>query len=329
MSISRQKKPSSLWMRSVSFAGLLQIINLVKEYPNGLTAKNLNEEIIKRRIPLKRDASEPSLTTLYHYRNTLLHLGILKRAKRSWHMKVDEDNPHVRILLDHIELNLEVKKAFAELVIQNKDCQENFFHLFMPGKETYSAKEFQETGYAVTWKLLTEGHTSRKVLLKGEDSKRLLEDAVDFNSILYGVRYWVLELGLIDEFFRLDRDAIMYPIIERGDETEEVVKEIQSLIEKGNEWTTFSILDLEVELCEKRRRIKENLFRAIRFIEQNYSGFLYLIPTSRNFATITARSKQREDMELRGYFKDSQGRIISHIRLHKSITEGKTCLIRC
>lgn len=51
------KPPTSLWMRSISFAGLLRILHLIAEYPDGLTVNKLNAEIRKRKAYLIEPAA--------------------------------------------------------------------------------------------------------------------------------------------------------------------------------------------------------------------------------------------------------------------------------
>ena len=69
---------SEYWMRSISFAGLHRILKAVAVFPNGLRAGELNKLVQEKEISLTRRSSPPAPTTLYHYRNALLHLGALK-----------------------------------------------------------------------------------------------------------------------------------------------------------------------------------------------------------------------------------------------------------
>lgn len=315
------KKTSQLWMRSIDFKGLLNIIHLIDKHPEGITPMNLNREILKNNTYMLKSGQKPSLTTLYHCRNTLLKLKAL--TKNNGRIKLNSENNYVQILLKQRELNNDSKNAFAELILRNEDSKKNFFDFFMLDNKVYGVKEFREEGNSVTWKLLPGEPKHRQFIMEGEHRKITLEGPKNFNSIIYGVRYWALQLELIDEFFKLDRGSIMYPILMRDNEVDEIKIEILSMLDKEKEWTQFSILDLEVELCEKKRRHKKSLFKAIKKISSNHWDKIYLIATSRSFATITASSIQRENMELKGYFKDAQGRWISHIRIHKSIMEDK------
>jgi hypothetical protein len=236
-------------------------------------------------------------------------------------------NPYIQVLLDQSSpnsttLSTTACEAFAALVFQNEDCRTYFFDLFMPERDTYTVEQFRTAGCSVTWRWRGDG-SPREVIFQSDRDKSLhLRSPSEIKSVLYGLRYWARdELRLIDEFFREDRNSIMYPIFVTDGEssTQEVVRHILSLRAEGAEWTTLSLHELAVYCCERRRRPLVKLFAALTWLFEQYPGHIVLIPTSRSFATFTARSRQREEFELRGYFRDRQGRYISHVRLHSSI----------
>lgn len=321
----RSKVSSRFWMRPVSFAGLLRMLQLVAEFPGGLRARDLDALVRERRIHLTRKDVAPARTTLYHYRNTLLHLQALQRDNRR--LMTNTQNPCVQVLLDQpspdsMILSTTTCEAFAALVLQNEDCKTYFFDLFMPEIDTYSVHQFRTAGRSVTWRWQGDGCPREVVFQSDRDKSLHLRSPSEIKSILYGLRYWARdELQLIDEFFREDRGSIMYPIFAAaGDSsTQEIIRHILSLRAEGAEWTTLSLHDLAVYCCERRRQPLVKLFDAIAWLSEKYPGHVVLIPTSRSFATLTAHSWQREEFELRGYFRDRQGRYISHVRLHGSI----------
>jgi len=318
--------PSSLWMRPVSFAGLLRILHLVAKYPRGISASELNLEIRKLAMYLTRRGSSPAPTTLYHCRNTLVRLEVLRRSAGK--LIVNSGSNFVRTLLGQpslggTDLTEASREAFAGLVLQNLDCKVNFFDLFMPSRSTYSVEEFRVSGQAVVWRReqLLEG-LSQVVLQRRESTSSLqLNTATEIKCVLYGLRYWARdELRLIDEYFLEGQGSIMYPVLSPGDTSvPQTVGAILSLLPVGGEWTTFSVHDLAASLCEHRRLPLAVLFTAIRWLHQNHSDRIVLIPTSRGFATLTARSRQREEFALRGYYHDTKGRYISHVRVHNSL----------
>lgn len=275
-----------------------------------------------------KGGSSPSRTTLYHHRNALIHLGVIKRSGRF--LFANLDNPYAKALLSNpspegARLDAVSRETFSELVLANPDCENRFFNLFMPcgsGKK-YGTQQFRAYACPVTWRRVQNDERS-EVLMRASATPDLLrlQSPSEIKGILYGLRYWARdELTLVDEFFREDRGSVMYPVHppENNPSPDEVVDEIFALIQAGVEWTILSIRELIVELCERRKRTLDSLFAALSVLEREYSRQVVLVSTSRSFATLTAASVAREEFELRGYFKDAAGRYISHLRIHESV----------
>ncbi|HEV2396596.1 MAG TPA: hypothetical protein VGS27_06630 [Candidatus Sulfotelmatobacter sp.] len=317
--------PEQFWMRPVSFAGLLRVVQLASEHGDGLRAADLNAKIKEQNI-YRTERGTPSPTTLYHCRNTLLRLGVMGRRNSRYF--VNRDLPQVEALLSEMsprsgELSLIVRDAFADLVLRNQDCRAAFFDLFTDGKQV-SAAEFRLTAQSVTWNRVTQNDRRTVVLVSRTSAKTVLSSASEIKSVLYGVRYWAREeLRLTDEFFRDDRGAVMYPIRNENQNVDATINEILGHVSQNEEWTTFSLPDLAVICCEEQRRPLEILRAAIRKLTVSFPGQVVTVPTSRAFATIAARSRQREELELRVYFRDAQNRYVSHLKIHKSLSEKK------
>jgi hypothetical protein len=322
-----QRKTSEFWMRRISFAGLHRILHLVSEYSNGLRPHELDLLITRRKVYRVRRSSDPARTTLYHCRNILLHLGALQREGLG--LVVNRENIHVKTLLGEPSpighsLSTVARDAFAALVIDNADCRQWFFDLFMPNGSTYSPEALREEGQSVTWQRVPREKGTSKVVLKNERDSRsvTLRTYSEVHAVLYGLRYWARdELELVDEFFQEARGVVIYPIFAPSDghDLYGVVNDVLTLSSPNSEWTMLSVGDLIVQCCEIRHRAISRLFSAINWLIRTFPGYIVLIPTARSLATITARSPQREELELRAYFRDPRGRYISHIRLHQSL----------
>ena len=150
---------------------------------------------------------------------------------------------------------------------------------------------------------------------------------VSVAAILYGVRYWARdELGLIDEYcLKADGGVIMFPVSRSRPSAaggncsvRQAVRFLLSLRDP-DEWTVFSILDLITRFCEARRQPIRILFDAIDWLLQEWPNHVVLIPTSPALAALTATSRPREILELRRYYRASNGPYISHLRIHKDI----------
>lgn len=324
---------SEYWMRSISFAGLHRILKAVAAFPNGLRAGELNELVQEKNILLTRRHSSPALTTLYHYRNTLLHLQVLKRDGRM--LRVNDADPDVCELLhqpapangDQL-LSDAARDSFAALVLNNEQCRSLFFDLFMPSDGSFdSVANFRQKGLPVRW---SREHSSRatEIVFQNATTGRIARclSAISVTSILYGVRYWALkELELIDEYSQgSEGSTIMFPV-SRPSATEIDATVLQTVrfllsLRRSSEWTLFSVFDLIAHCCEARRQPISVLFGAIDWLLHVWPKHTVLIPTSRALATLTATSPQREILELRKYYKTANSPYISHIRIHKDIT---------
>src|SRR5688500_17793053 len=124
--------PSRFWMRFVSFVDLRNLTRLLREYPNGLTAKEIVSLVTGKKLILVKGNQPPSPTTIYHYRNTLLHLGILQRRKDL--LQINFLEPTVSKLLETLDegnaLSAAEKHFFAELVLAQEDCKLFFADVF-------------------------------------------------------------------------------------------------------------------------------------------------------------------------------------------------------
>lgn len=324
---------SEYWMRSISFAGLHRILKAVAAFPNGLRAGELNKLVQEKNILLTRRHSSPALTTLYHYRNTLLHLQALKRDGRM--LRVNDDDPDVRKLLHQPapvngdqSLSDAARDSFAALVLNNEQCRSLFFNLFMPsGTHANSVSIFRQNGVPVRW-FRKRSSRGTEIVFQNNTTGRIARcsSPISVASILYGVRYWALkELELIDEYSQgSEGSTIMFPVF-RPSATGIDVAVLQTVhfllsLRATGEWTRFSVFDLIAHCCEARRQPISVLFGAIDWLLHEWPNHTVLIPTSRALATLPATSPQRETLELRRYYKTSSSPYISHIRIHKDVT---------
>ena len=329
------ERQSKYWMRAIRFARLHRILKAVADFPSGLRAREINKLVQERDISLTRSGSPPAPTTLYHYRNTLLRLRALKRDGQM--LRVNYDDPDVyKLLRQPAPANGDkplcdaAKDLFAALVLKNEQCRSLFFDLFMPSDASSdSVSNFRQNGVPVKW---YRPHSSRtkEVIFQTSTTGRTawLTSHASVAAILYGVRYWARdELELIDEYSqRSDGSTIMFPVFqtspsEKGIDSAvlQTIRLILSLRKPG-EWTAFSVFDLIVRCCENRRQPIRVLFRAIDRLLHEWPHHIVLIPTSRALATLSATSPQREDLQLKQYYKTSNGPYISHIRIHRDIT---------
>ncbi len=276
--------------------------------------------------------TNPARTTLYHYRNTLLHLGLLQRCGKQ--LRANHDEPAARELLatsvpakEDKHLSPRAQDLFASLVLKNRDCRTVFFDLFMAGtKSCYTVADLRGCGSSVDW-YRPDSSPGRVVFhSKLTGQKREFVSASQKAAVLYGIRYWARdELNLIDEYSHQgDAGITMFPVSNPLAEVREAESSVMPLVHfilasrQREDWTLFSIFDLIVQCCEEGRRSIQELFCAIDWIVHHWPHHTVLVPTSRAFATMTA-SSQGEELALRRFYRHANGPYISHIRLHKDI----------
>jgi len=143
-------------------------------------------------------------------------------------------------------------------------------------------------------------------------------------SILYGVRYWARnDLRLVDEYFRLDRGAVMFAI-QAGDPVQHLSTShrcIRRQILRKPSWTTLAMQDLIHTCCELPRLPILALRLALDELVLDNGGKVVLIPSAEAFAsnTLSATLPGTQAHELGAYYRDRSGRLISHIRFHHSL----------
>jgi len=318
---------SRFWMRSVSFTGLRDLVKLIAKYSHGLLAKEMNSLVQSEKTFTVRNNKIPSPTTIYHYRNTLLHMQILVKKKHRYVINLEK--PEIRSLLSVFSnrptLTSREKIEFAKLVIQQEDCKDFFSDLFWPSNiNEYTLLEWLQRAVPVIWREIPIAE-NRQVLISQEKREKSIYLTTEnhINSILYGVRYWFRdELNLIDELFREDIGNIMFPVLPDFEIALRDIKDaIFSSVDIDKEWTRLSVRDMALAICVEHRVSLKSLFQIIRDLQAKHHGYINLIPTARSFATMTSVSNYREKLELRSYLQNQQGQFISHVRIHRKLRE--------
>ncbi len=323
---------------------LRNLIQLTANYPLGITAQAMADEAKAAKTIQLRKNSIPAPTTIYHYRNTLLHLGVFRKTKNI--VQINTADPLVANLVNNLgndnELSSIEKTLFGELIVNQKDCKAVFTDLFYHNKENrdYSLYDWLLSAQPLVWKDIST-HENQKHHLNNKRGKRLNKDrrillsSLDKSTIaqlstpnhiqafLYGIRYWFRdELVLIDEMSREDTGSIMFPILPPGTVPEkEILEKFIESLTFSNEWARKSLRDLSQNICIELKISIQRFHNFIRELQKRRPGYIVFIPTSRSFATVTASSETRELYELRSYLQDSQGIYISHIRVHERIKE--------
>jgi hypothetical protein len=322
------KKGEYLWIRSVSFVSLRELIYALSLINNAFRAKDITDIALNLPFVITQKGEKPSPTSMYHFRNTLLHLGVFTRNRQEY--SINFDDPLVIDLISCLKpgsskLTRKERIAWGELILRADDCRKHFFDLFMPIME-YDLQAFIEQGGVIAWQPVEtpKERTIRLYNIYNPTQTTLLQSQDEIQGILYGIRYWARnELKIIDEFFLEDLGGVMYPIeiTTENKESQIIAYFREEISNEEYQWHTFSIRDILFKLGPKLRLPVNVIHRTIIKLQNNYSEFIVFIPTSKSFATLTASSPVAEKYQLRGYFQDGKGRFISHIRIHKKFLE--------
>ena len=305
------------------------ILKIAADAPDGLEAGELDRRISSQKVALTRRSSPPARATFYHHRNTMIRLGLLKRANRKLH--VNRNSLDVAVLLREPAVNGKLtdtaRERFSSLVLQNDQCRLLFFDMFMPdGGHDLSVSDFRHSGCPVEWERDEPRRNGTKGVIfrkSGLDHAIQCEGHWRINSILYGVRYWARdELMLVDEYCRkAGWITVMFPLSQPMLSEQDIEKTTDLVLSarSADEWTVLSISDLIVRCCVKQRRPVKVLYEAIDLLLREWPDHIVLIPTTRSLATLAADSPLKEELALRSYYKSPEGPYISHIRLHQDI----------
>ena len=320
----------AFWMRgSVSFVALRELIGYIAQHPEGVRPKEMEVWAREKARLRTRNSKVVSKTTVYHYRNTLRHLGILVVVNGRY--RIAGENPLVCELLEVIRpgtpgLSLQERECFARFVVQNPDCRAHFFNLFMPkGIADYDLEGFLEKGQPVVWRRVEIENKCIEELYNVEqnEKRRWIRSEDERQAILYGVRYWARnELGFIEEIFLEGTGGLMFPVYLRGPVPDpRVLNALREAISEQDGWTLLSLRKLAAVWGPKYRVSLDRLYGTLEWVYRQFPQYVVLIPTSESFATIMATSPQAEKYHLRGYYQDEKGRYISHMRVYRKLKE--------
>ena len=321
-----ERANSGYWMRSVSFAGLHRVLcGVAQSRTKGLRPSEIVEWVRNHNVRLGPNSRRPSRTTIYHYRNTLLQMGALRRVGKV--LRANEQDRDVRALLGEVPkadaalLSQSSRKHFAALVYRVRECRELFFDLFLSeGLGGDGVSDFMEHGQPVEWTREPAQVTFRS---PATGQVACFKSPSSIQAVLYGIRYWARdELQLIDEYPGGAGDRIvMFPVqCRRADKwSREHLLHLLRAEKREGDWTLVSIADLIVRYCEEGRRPLSVLFDAIDWLRRTCPDHTVLLPTSRAVPTLTASSPQRERLVLRRCYKPPGGPYVSHFRWHRGL----------
>ena len=315
------------WMRGVSFATLHRALCAFELAQAPVRSQDISTFV---RGDLERvGGPKPGATTLYRYRSTFHHLGLMSRQARSWRVELGDPLVHALVALcpgEGASLVAQARVPFAEVVLRHPDCRALLFDLIV--SDACGALDFNTfctRSAPVSWRHVRSGeHQRLEVWNRRTGYRRYYEDKQAVLSLLYGLRYWVRdELGVVDEYAELGENAatmfVVHPLPagERAWEARvlDVVRFVLG-VRSGAQWTTIEVAELIRRYCVERRQARRVLFAGLDWLCRHRAGSVALVPTPVAVATLSASSASREHLELGRYYRDARGRLIGDVRIH-------------
>ena len=321
-------------MRTVSFAGLHRMLIAIANSRRGLTATEVTQLVRDQRLTLTHHRAQPARTTIFHYRNTILQLGIVKRSGRFYQPNTDRQT--VRNLLEipppgnaDDVITDSARYEFASMVLTHPDCRALFFDLFLPcGKDIKTVSDFTDYATPVTWYRTKANKIQQLVYCNASTGRSFTTSlSVAKPAILYGLRYWARDqLKIIDEYIPGPANrTLMFPVTLPNCSTAAMTHLILKIaatitrVDFTGDWIQSSISDLIEICCVKQRASRSLLYQTIDWMLTKWPHHIVLIPTSESIATLQVTSPNHASLLLRKYYKRQHNPYISHIRIHRDL----------
>ena len=334
----------NLWMRWVDFRALRDLLLLVGRHRDGLRANELERLATKERVLLRRDGQPAARTTHYHHRRTLERLGLLRKQDR--HFTLGHRNPETCALTTYQNLREQLqpseKAAFANAVLQNKDCCEAFFRHFLPVRESAcDVATFVERAHPV--ELVIEpparreadlsgarmhhgGQSrSRSVAIRPADTSggwSVVDGPDAVQAVHFGLRSWCVgQLGFMDTSCAANGIYTVYPkhIVTRLTD-QELAARMFAAIEFADDWATIRIPDhalaTGIEQHVSVDQAKAILMKWLTAHPDLVAG----VPTRVGFITAGLPDRQHR-LVLNSYLRSGSGAYLSHLRIHRRLRE--------
>jgi len=312
----------SLWMRDIDFSKMRGVLRLISEHDGQLQAKDLESLGIKTGIFVRRSSRPFSHTTMYHYRKVMEHLNLVRVEKQRYFLEGSSELAKLVWREEYRqELSPEQKEFFADVILRNADCQRHFFSIFSLKQDTFkSIHQFRTEASHIVAQTAEKGAV---VLKNPKTAASIVLDTNDkLQAIFWGVRLWALDLELTDELFVYPEGRLIFPVLAKGSvEVSQIIDRLLRELQPGDPWATFGMPDITRRFALSLRLSTTELHDAIRMLRNRFPQFVDFIPTSESFINIRTPFWKQDNVIFKGYIKDSQGRFISHVRLHREIWE--------
>jgi len=310
----------TLWMRYVDFRRVRDLLLLIAENNGRLRAGTLEQNGIKKEILVKDDGTPLAHSPRYYYRKVIEHLGMAASINGFYFISKDERVKKLLSLARPKEPLTEIEKEIiAEIVMDNPDCKKYFFNCFI-GEQRYDLSTFREKANWI--KVETRGKEGVVLLNPIDYPLFYINTSELMYAVFWGVRLWSLDLGITDEIFIHYKDGrIIYPIRKKDNLLKEIIPNIVSFMkfQPKEKWTTLSMQDIVKEVALSLRIPVEGIKNTIIELKRQFPQYIDLVPTSTSFIEIKTPFALQDQVLMKAYLQEKEGRIISHIKIHKDL----------
>ena len=334
-----------LWMRWVNFQALREILLLVRAHPGTLRPADLMRLATEEKVLVGRDGQALGLSSHYHHRRTLERLGLM--MKRDGRYLLNEQLPETETLTARVTfgrtLDDQEKEAFSNVVLRNDDCRSVFFEQFLQSmSDVDNVHEFGVLAKPIELNVIHTQHGRRHLKHRGPDSG-LEVDVRQINVVIrasgapgwstfsgtnavqaihFGLRAWCVDqLQFLDGIYRTGAAYTIYARrIRRPCTTSELAFRMLDLLGFDGDWATVRVGDFALDVGIRQHVSIEQVKDVLNSWMENYPDVVAGIPTNERFVAGGLASGLRKAV-LKGFLRESQGAIVSHLRIHRSLRE--------
>lgn len=313
-------------MRYVNFNKIKDLLIIINQRNGELRAKDLEEIGVKEKIFINENGTPMSHSPRYHYRKVMENLGLISIHGGKYFISENFE------IMDFLKYSIYKKlltktemEFFSRVIVENEDCQRYFFDVFMD-KAEYSLDDLREIGnVAIIYGNRNTNEINQKSSqIKSETGKSLtIEGGDQTQAILWGVRLWALDLGVLDEII-LDQDQgrLIYPISKFNEEiiTLELLRSIDARVFAHSKWAMVSIPNF-IERMVRQYRFSITEIRVFLIsLWERYRNYIEAVPTSTGFMdSRTVYAKQKETVNKIYLLIDKK--YISNLRFNVEVVE--------
>ncbi len=327
------QKRNTLWMRYVNFEKLKRIIHIVDQNDGKLTVGALERKIRDSRIFLNRDG-QPQVghSTLYHYRKVLenFHLIILKNDAKYYVSSDAITKTFLSITRSSSgPLSEAAKECLRIKLVENDDCRENFFDVFM-SKPNYDLQDLRSLGNPAKVEFLKNQKIQAKRSCKSKSRPLRITSGVGrdieletydkIQGIFWGLRLWSLNLNITNEIYTLeDNKRVIYPVSDKVNHTQLLTDFVNfGNNKRDSEWIEIYLPPFIEGICLAKRIAISDLHAFMISLVQHNESIVSFTPITMNAIMSTSPYAGMDETFLQ-YFPYINGvGHVSHLRLLKN-----------